>query len=323
MQTDSTTGRRPSSAGVAGRAPCHRLPALARLGAVRLQVADLGRSEEFYTQVLGLRLTDRGHGRLVLTAGDAPEPLVELIERSTVRPLAPRSRLGLFHYAFLVPDRGALADFALHAERSGLRLGMSDHLVSEALYLHDPDGLGIEVYVDRPRADWRSWDGRLVMTTEPLDVEGLLAEAGGGRFAGLSPGTVMGHVHLHVGDLREASRFYHETLGFDETVRDYPGALFFSAGGYHHHVGANVWAPAAPSPGPDDARLLSWTLVLPEEADVSQLAQLAQPSAERGRPGGLLLSDPWGTAVEILSEASVATASAKVQPTVATNWREP
>jgi len=294
-----------------------RLPATARLGTVRLQVSDLGRSERFYTEVLGLRAAHRSGDKLLLTAGEKGEPLVELAEGAGVRALAPRSRLGLFHFALLVPDRRSLADFALHAERRGLRLGMSDHLVSEALYLRDPDGLGIEVYRDRPRNEWRSVAGQWVMATEPLDEEDLLAESGGGPFAGLPEGTVVGHVHLHVGDLRMASRFYHEALGFDVVVRDYPGALFLSAGGYHHHIGTNVWAASAPSPGPEDARLLSWTLVLPEEADVTRAVESVQTRSARapevGPLGGWLLSDPWGIPVEVLTKQAAATAVREAQ----------
>ncbi len=305
MERDKETGSRANPAGAADSGSGYRLPARTRLGTVRLQVADLGRSEEFYTRVLGLGVADRGNGRLVLAVGDTGEPLVELTEGATVRGLAPRSRLGLFHYALRVPGRGTLADFVLHADRNGIRLGMSDHGVSEALYLRDPDGLGIEVYADRPRAEWQWRGGQVVMTTEPLDVDDLLAESDGGPYGGLPAGTVMGHVHFHVGDLRDASRFYHDTLGFDEVVRDYPGALFFSAGGYHHHVGTNVWAPGAPSAGPNDARLLSWTLVLPEEGDISTFREVAvardQVFTERGAGGGVLLSDPWGAEVAMLA----------------------
>ena len=297
------------AAEAAGPDSGHRLPATARLGTVRLQVSDLGRAEEFYTHVLGLGVAERQNDRLVLVAGDAREPLVELTEGATVRALAPSSRLGLFHFALLVPDRRALADFALHADRSGVLQGMSDHLVSEALYLRDPDGLGIEVYADRPRGDWQSRDGQWIMTTLPLDVTGLLTQTNGGPFGGLPARTVVGHVHFNVADLRDAARFYHGTLGLDEVVRDYPGALFFSAGGYHHHVGTNVWAPSARSPRSDDARLLSWTPVLPAEADVALLADAAVPRTERpherGPRGGIVLSDPWGTRVEIIAEAAL------------------
>ncbi len=307
VEKDLTNGRRPPLAAVAGPGSGYRLPAKARLGTVRLQVGDLERSEEFYTHVMGLRVRDRSKGRLALSAGDAREPLVELIERPSARPVAPQSRLGLFHYALLLPDRSSLAEFALHADGKGVRLGMADHAVSEALYLHDPDGLGIEVYADRPRSEWRqSHGGQWVMTTDPLDVDDLLVEATGGAYGGLPRETVVGHVHLHVGNLREASRFYNQTLGFDAVVRDYPGALFFSAGGYHHHVGTNVWAAGAPSPGPDDARLLSWTLVVPEEADVQRVASVAgahgHTLTEKGPVGGVLLSDPWATQVEIVAE---------------------
>ena len=285
--------------------PGHRLPGAARLGPVRLQVADLERSEEFYGRVLGLVRRADGAGHASLGASGGAEPLVDLVERRGARPDTPRGRIGLYHFAIVLPDRAELGRFALHARELGVRLGMADHLVSEALYLADPDGLAIEVYADRPRSTWRTSGRQLVMATDPLDLDGLVADAGTEPFDGVPPGTAMGHVHLHVGDLEGAARFYHEALGFDKVVWNYPGALFLSAGGYHHHVGTNVWAAPAPPAGPDDARLLWWTLVLPGEADVERVGasvrSLGYRVADRGTPGGLLVEDPWGTAIEVIS----------------------
>jgi catechol 2,3-dioxygenase len=181
---------------------------------------------------------------------------------------------------------------------------MSDHFVSEAIYLSDPDGLGIEVYADRPRATWRSEGGQLLMATEPLDVESLVAAAEPGPWSGLPRGTTIGHVHLFVDDLDAAASFYHSGLGLDKTVWSYPGALFMSAGGYHHHLGTNTWAAGAPRAGPDDARLLEWELVLPTSADVgAALDSLQGSGAEVSRgPGNGLVHDPWGTAVRLRSD---------------------
>ena len=285
-------------------APGYRLPVATRVGAVRLQVADLSRSEEFYSRVLGLAPSEQAEGRASLRAPGAAEPLIELVEHPGARTAGPRGRIGLYHYAILLPDRAALARFAVHANDLGLRMGMSDHLVSEALYFSDPDGLGIEVYADRPRSAWR-WDqGQLVMATDPLDVVGLLREAGDEPFAGVPSGTRIGHLHLHVRDLGEAAAFYHEALGFDKVVWSYPGALFLSAGGYHHHVGLNTWAADAPNAGPDDARLLAWTLVLPDGAAVERAAESIVSAGYRvvREPGRILALDPWGTAVALVHE---------------------
>jgi catechol 2,3-dioxygenase len=178
---------------------------------------------------------------------------------------------------------------------------MSDHFVSEALYLTDPDGLGIEVYADRPRSAWRHEDRQLTMTTIPLDVEALLRAAGGERWSGMPSGTVLGHVHLFVADLEWAAAFYHAGLGLDKTVWSYPGALFLSAGGYHHHLGINTWATGAVPAGLDEARLLEWEVVVPSFRDAAEaLASLAtaggavEPSADGG-----VARDPWGTAVRV------------------------
>ena len=186
-------------------------------------------------------------------------PLVVLRERSGAAPVPRHGRLGLYHFAILLPSRAELGRFLRRLAELGVRAGASDHFVSEALYLSDPDGLGIEVYADRPRDQWEA-DGREIrMATVPLNAAELVAEAGEERWDGMLAGTVMGHLHLHVGDLVEAEAFYHRALGLDKVVWSYPGALFLSAGGYHHHLGMNTWAAGAPPAGEDDAKLLEWT----------------------------------------------------------------
>jgi catechol 2,3-dioxygenase len=178
---------------------------------------------------------------------------------------------------------------------------MSDHLVSEAIYLSDPDGLGIEVYADRPRSLWRHDGGQLVMATEPLDVDALVRAGGSEPWSGLPAGTVLGHVHLFVGDLERAATFYHAGLGLDKIVWSYPGALFLSAGGYHHHLGTNTWAAGAPPAGLGDARLLEWEILLPSGDDArAALASLASTGAQvvTGEAGGTAI-DPWGTTVRL------------------------
>lgn len=297
----------PATPGSYGQAPDgFRLPAGTAAGPVRLQVADLERSLDFYQGTLGLRvLTRDGSSALLGPVGNTATSLVELRERRSARPAPRRGRLGLFHFAILLPDRAALGRFVLHLEAIGARVGAADHLVSEALYLHDPDGLGIEVYADRPRETWRRAGRELMMATDPLDLASLSRAAGDEAWAGMPEGTTMGHLHLHVGDLAVASRFYSDGLGFDRTVWSYPGALFLGAGGYHHHLGTNLWAgPAARPPGDDEAHLLEWTLELPESASleraVESLTRAGYPCESSGDGGsGAVIRDPWNTAVRL------------------------
>ncbi len=286
-------------------APGYRLPAATRLGRVRLQVADLERSLAFYENILGLRVLDRPGGRAALGAPDDDTVLVELVEQPGAQPAPRQGRLGLFHMAFLLPDRRALGAFAEHLIDNGIRAGMSDHLVSEAIYLHDPDGLGIEVYADRPRETWGHEDRQIVMATEPLDADSLVASAGGRSWTGAPAGTTVGHVHLRVGDLKEAARFYHEAIGFDKVVWNYPGALFLSAGGYHHHLGTNVWAGNVPPAANDEARLLEWTIVVPSAGDAAGAAESLDAA---GFPvirdeEAIRTKDPWGTSLRITAAA--------------------
>jgi len=174
--------------------------------------------------------------------------------------------------------------------------------VSEAIYLSDPDGLGIEVYADRPRGSWRHVDRELTMNTEPMDTRAVAAAGGGAPWTGMPAGTVLGHVHLHVGALDEARAFYHDALGFDLVVWSYPGALFFSAGGYHHHLGTNTWAAGQPSAAADDARLMDWEIVLPDNTavDAARASVAKSGRATEDVAGGWTARDPWGTTVRVI-----------------------
>ena len=281
-----------------------RLPDATHVGAAVLQVASLDRSLRYYRDFLGFSVLESGDGRATLGAAEGGLTLLELREKAGASPVPRRGRLGLFHFAILLPDRAALGRFAGHLARMGAPAGSSDHLVSEAIYLQDPDGLGIEVYADRPRSAWQTLpSGELAMATEPLDVASLLRAAGDAPWTGMPRGTVMGHMHLHVGDLAEAERFYHDALGLDVMVRGYAGALFLSAGGYHHHLGVNTWAAHAQPAGPDDARLVEWELVLPAAADVdAALVRLGAAGFDVN--GGALVRDPWGTALRLRAAAS-------------------
>lgn len=281
--------------------PRFRIHPETRLGRVRLQVADLERSLAYYERVLGLRVLERSTGRASLGAEGDEVPLIELYGRPGAAPVPRRGRLGLYHYAILLPDRAALGAFVGHLTEVGERAGASDHLVSEALYLRDPDGLGIEVYADRPRSEWRHREGELLMATEPLDLASVARAAGSESWTGMPSGTTIGHVHLHVGHLDQAAAFYHEALGLDKVVWSYPGALFLSAGGYHHHLGVNTWAAAAAPAGEGDARLLDWELLVPSANDAKRALrsmEAAGHAVERSADGGLV-RDPWGTALRI------------------------
>lgn len=280
--------------------PLPRLPENARVGGVHLQISDLARSRAYYTEVIGLHLIDSTTRTASLGAPGCVEPLVTLHAIPGTQPARRRGAFGLFHFAILLPDRADLGRFVSHLSGMGVPAGMSDHLVSEAIYLSDPDGLGIEVYADRPRDTWRYTDGQLMMTTDPLDVQSLLRAGGGDVWRGAPAGTRMGHIHVHVGDLEDAATFYHHAVGFDITVSNYPGALFFSAGGYHHHLGTNTWA-AGPGPAPDQAQLLEWSLVVPSAADVQLIGhRLDHAGYASGAAGGeWTVRDPWGTAVRI------------------------
>jgi catechol 2,3-dioxygenase len=283
-----------------------------RMGTVRLTVSDLARSRSFYQQVLGLQATELDDGALGLGVGNGSAPLVELHGDASAARLDPRAT-GLFHLAVLVPSRLDLA-YALTrlAETRWPLDGASDHLVSEALYLSDPDGNGIEIYRDRPREEWREVDGQLQMATLPLDLRSVVSEIG---TAGSSPsqahaptGTRIGHVHLQVSELERTETFYAGVLGFEVMVRGYPGALFVSAGGYHHHIGLNTWHSAgSPPPAPGAVGLKSFVIELPSRAALEKVlgrvsdAGLPSEPTEAGR--GHIVHDPSGNALELRAPA--------------------
>jgi catechol 2,3-dioxygenase len=285
--------------------PAYRLPDALRLGRVALQVSDLERSLGYYQQVLGFRLLGRNGAVATLGAHTGDTPLVELREVKGTQGVGHHAKLGLYHFAILLPTRAALGRFVRHLADVGAQAGSADHLVSEALYLRDPDGLGIEVYADRPRESWPRDGQQLRMATDPLDLADLVRAADGVTWDGMPEGTVMGHVHLHVGNIDDAAAFYHAALGMDKVVWQYPGALFMSAGGYHHHLGVNTWAgPGALPAGETDARLVEWQMVLPSQQDVEAAATSLEHSGFEVRHAGddRLARDPWGTRVRLLRD---------------------
>jgi catechol 2,3-dioxygenase len=275
------------------------------VGPVALTVADLARSQQFYERAMGLRASDREDGTVALSGVDG-QTLVQL-RGDSAAPALDRRATGLFHLAILVPTRLDLA-FALArlAEARWPLDGASDHLVSEALYLSDPDGNGIEVYRDRPRDQWRRSGGQLEMATLPLDIDSVLGELSQSAEPQLTApaGTTIGHVHLQVADIAESEAFYHGVLGFDVMVRTYPGALFVSAGGYHHHIGLNTWhsrGASPPAPGAVGLRHFEVRLPGPQALEdvVGRVEAAGVPVEERD--GWALLRDPSGNAIVLLA----------------------
>ena len=283
--------------------PGFRLPDATHVGSVHLQISNLQQSIDFYGDVLGLHVLEQAVESVALGAAGVDRPLLWLHARNGLKPAPRRGAFGLYHFAILLPNRAALGQFAEHLSRARVRVGMADHLVSESLYLTDPDGLGIEVYADRPRNAWRHRDRELSMATDPLDIENVIAEGGGGVWNGMPTATTIGHMHLHVGDLEGADSFYHRALGFDKMVWSYSGALFFAAGGYHHHLGTNTWSPG-PSARDDQARLLEWELIVPGEQDASAAGRSLRAAGYSAEDGGngWIAADPWGTRLRIAPE---------------------
>lgn len=270
-------------------------------GAVRLTVADLAVQTTFFEQAIGLTRVGEENGAARLGAGG--RVLVELTE-SPEAPPRPRRTTGLFHQAILVPSRADLGTAMRRIAEAGWGLtGASDHLVSEALYLDDPEGNGIEIYRDRPRGEWRYVDGELQMATLPLDLPSIAAEAPVEEHASPMAGdTRIGHVHLNVADIAEARDFYEGALELDVTVDSYLGALFLSAGGYHHHLGLNIWnGQGAPPPPPGSRGLDRYELLVPGQADLDAAAErLREKGYEAEQAEGEVRStDPSGNHVAL------------------------
>jgi catechol 2,3-dioxygenase len=274
-----------------------------RIASVQLDVSDLARSVDFYERVLGLPVIARDkHGAEL---GPDPErPALELRGIAAPTLLQPRAT-GLYHVAWLHPSRAALAETVRRIAGADWRFeGASDHGVSEALYLSDPDGLGIEVYVDRPRELWErpADDHGVTMFTLPLDVDDLLAQFSGEPASSIASGTGIGHVHLKVADVPRSAAFYRDALGLEEQAQ-MPSAAFLSAGGYHHHVGLNSWQSQGAAPAPDTApglRRVEFELSDPDAIDALERTLADAPSDGSGpdpvreQDGRLSLRDPDG-----------------------------
>jgi catechol 2,3-dioxygenase len=289
------------------------LPSGTHIANVHLRVSDLDAAESFYVRLLGFRAGERGaadtEARIYATRRNPP--IILLTEQADAVPKPPRTT-GLYHVAIRLPSRLELArvlhrllehDWPLH--------GISDHGVSEAIYTADPDGNGIELYFDLPSAFWPMEDGNIAMTSMPLDPNDLLSELAEDDmpWAGANPYTDIGHVHLQVSDLAKSERFYHSLLGLEVTQSDYPGALFLSVGGYHHHVGVNVWASRGASPPPPNAvGLISFAMEVPDEQTWQILRDrleaagvVTQNVAAVGYSKGFLVNDPDSNAIEVVT----------------------
>ncbi|MBM4760943.1 VOC family protein [Bacillus sp. B15-48] len=232
---------------------------------IELKVQDLQRSLDFYQNIIGFKILNQTEQKAVLTA-DGNTPLVTIEQLENIIPKQPRTT-GLYHYALLLPSRADLARIIQHFIKTQFPLqGASDHLVSEALYLADPDGNGIEIYSDRPASQWEWKSGEVAMDTRPLDIEGILADGDEKPWTGLPSGTIMGHIHLHVSELKKTEEFYCNGLQFDVVTRYGGQALFISTGKYHHHIGLNTWAGiGAPAPAENSVGMSAFTIVFPSE----------------------------------------------------------
>lgn len=269
------------------------------IGAVDIKVQNIEKSIAFYEQIIGLKVLQKSDKSASMTA-DGKNPLIILEQPENVVPKTQRTA-GLYHFAILLPTRADLSVFLRHIAEIGYPLGAGDHLVSEALYLNDLDGNGIEVYTDRPSETWKWENGLVDMATLEIDAEGILAESNA-PWQGLPVGTVMGHIHLHVSDLAKAADFYTKGLGY-EIVSNYPQAHFLSTGGYHHHIAINTWAGTGVPATPVNSVGLNWyEIVFPSEEKREQtVQQLEQVGATVSKQGNdYVTSDPAGNGIRLV-----------------------
>jgi catechol 2,3-dioxygenase len=268
---------------------------------VNLKIADIERSLAFYQEVIGFQILERTEKKAKLTANGKTALLsIEQPENVIAKP---QQSTGLYHFALLLPERSDLGRVLQHFIKNNVRIGAGDHLVSEALYLNDPDGNGIEIYSDRPSSSW-NWNNNAVeMTTDPIDAQGILEAGKGEAWEGLPPGTVMGHIHLQVAELHKIEEFYVKGLGFDVVARYGPQALFISTGKYHHHIGLNTWAGIGVPAPPENSIGLNWySLVLPNEETrnktITNLEKIGASVVEEN--GHYTTADPSGNRIRLL-----------------------
>lgn len=269
------------------------------VGHVKIKVENLERSLKYYQEVIGFNILEQTKTTAKLTT-DGKTSILSIEQPANVVPKQGKTT-GLYHFAILLPHRSDLANITNHFIENGIQIGSSDHLVSEALYLSDPDGNGIEIYADRDPSDWDWYSGEVVMTVDPLNFENLLSHAKLEQpWKGLPAGTVMGHIHLHVSDLKKAVEFYVKGLGF-EVVNQYGSqALFLSTGKYHHHIGLNTWnGVGAPTPPVNSVGLESFTLILPNDETREQVVKkLKETGTSVIREDGVFITlDPSGNKI--------------------------
>ncbi|WP_191562243.1 VOC family protein [Metabacillus idriensis] len=271
------------------------------VGQVSIKVQDLKRALAFYQEVIGFQILNQTERSANLTA-DGKTALLSLEQPENVVPKQ-RNTTGLYHFALLLPKRSDLGRVLQHLINISYPIGASDHYVSEALYLNDPDGNGIEIYADRKASEWTWQNGQVSMATEPLDAQSVLAEGKGEAWSVLPAETVMGHIHLHVSHLKNTEEFYEKGLGFQVVTRYGKQALFMSTGGYHHHIGLNTWAgEGAPAPEVNSVGLRKFTLVFPSEEArakvIQQLKKIGAPVKEKN--GEIITSDPSGNNIQLI-----------------------
>lgn len=284
----------------------YQIPATTHLGEVSLRISNLDRSIQFYTDVVGLKLLKRQDPIATMTA-DGKNVLLRLEEVSNSVTFPERTHAGLYHFAILLPDRKSLGLAVRNLVASGIDVGQGDHLVSEAFYISDPDLNGIEIYADRPRDTWqRDADNNYIMASDPVDVQSLFDLSANETWSGLPADTVIGHVHFHVRNLEEARRFYSAILGFD-VVGNFANmsALFVSAGGYHHHIGLNVWAGVNAPINPSHATGIDYfTIVYAHEREVQEaIERLRQSGIEVTKnEDGWYAADPQNIRIRLIAE---------------------
>lgn len=277
-----------------------------KLGPVHIKVTDLDKSVKFYEEVIGLRAIERKQNIVEFATIDNQTLLIVEAD-PTFEILPAQSHSGLYHFAILVPDQASLGLVLRNIAEHNVPLGQGDHEVSEALYLNDPDGNGIEIYRDRPRSAWHiNSDGSVRLLTDPVNVDGLLKASEGLSWEGLPSGTVMGHVHFHVGNLEVAKQFYCDVLGFKQTSTYGKQALFVAAGDYHHHIGLNIWAGQNAPMNPEHAvGIKNFTIVLPDLVALGEvIGRLNEANISYDQNGTTVtLTEPFGVGIKLSVEA--------------------
>lgn len=280
----------------------YNLPHDTHIGSVQLQVSDLKTALAFYQELLGFQLYEKTNNKAFLSANGISPALLVLVSNPAAKPKETHTT-GLYHFAIRLPNRSVMGALLIRLLESQWPIyGGSDHLVSEALYLADQDGNGIEIYIDRPRESWPIKNGMVDMVSEPLDFRGLInaARENDTTWRGIHPETDIGHIHLQVSDLLQSEKFYNQVLGLEVTQRNYPGALFLAAGGYHHHIGLNTWnSKSAPPSSADHIGLIAYELRIPDGSARQELLKrltkskltLTEPFIHY-HPDQIMVSDP-------------------------------